>query len=151
MKDAVFRQPANLKAAFPAAHRTHHACQETLFGQRRSLRGFLPFAGPAVIASVAYMDPGNFATNIQAGARYGYGLVWVVLLANLIAMLFQALSARLGIVTGQSLAALVRSHFRRLSPLPMWVAMKSPAAGHRPRGNCRRWRSASTCFWACRC
>src|SRR5476651_2280477 len=87
------------------------AGQETLRGQRRGLRGFLPFAGPAIIASVAYMDPGNFATNVQAGARYGYGLLWVVLLAHLIAMLFQALSARIGIVTGQSLASLCRSHF----------------------------------------
>jgi manganese transport protein len=97
------------------------AGQESLLGRRRGLRGFLPFAGPAVIASVAYMDPGNFATNIQAGAGYGYGLVWVVLLANLIAMLFQALSARLGIVTGQSLAALSRAHFPRPVTLAMWV------------------------------
>ena len=71
----------------------------------------LPFAGPAVIASIAYMDPGNFATNIQAGAQYGYVLLWVVLLANLIAMLFQALSAKLGIVTGQSLAEMCRDAF----------------------------------------
>jgi manganese transport protein len=97
------------------------AGQESLSGQRRGVRGFLPFVGPAVIASVAYMDPGNFATNIQAGARYGYGLLWVVVLANLIAMLFQALSARLGIVTGQSLAALCRAHFPRPVTLAMWV------------------------------
>src|SRR6059058_5863590 len=58
----------------------------------------LLFAGPAVVASIAYMDPGNFATNIQAGAAYGYSLLWVVLLANLVAMLFQSLSAKLGIV-----------------------------------------------------
>ena len=59
------------------------------------------------------MDPGNFATNIQAGAKYGYGLLWVVLLANLIAMLFQALSAKLGIVTGRNLAEMCRDHFPR--------------------------------------
>ena len=68
--------------------------------------------GPAVIASIAYMDPGNFATNIQAGAKYGYTLLWVVLLANLIAMLFQALSAKLGIVTGRNLAEMCREQFR---------------------------------------
>ncbi len=101
--------------------RAIRAGRESLNGQRRGLRGFLPFAGPAVIASVAYMDPGNFATNIQAGARYGYGLLWVVVLANLIAMLFQALSARLGIITGQSLATLCRTHFPRPLTLSMWV------------------------------
>jgi manganese transport protein len=100
---------------------------ETLRGERRGLRGFLPFAGPAVIASVAYMDPGNFATNIQAGASYGYGLLWVVMLANLIAMLFQGLSARIGIVTGQSLASLCRIHFPRPVTLAMWVASEIAA------------------------
>src|ERR1700752_4396571 len=76
--------------------RTVEAIRETLGGRRRWHNPLL-FAGPAVIVSIAYMDPGNFATNIQAGAKYGYGLLWVVLLANLIAMLFQALSAKLGI------------------------------------------------------
>src|ERR1700722_18604471 len=94
---------------------------ESLAGRHRGLRGFLPFAGPAVIASVAYMDPGNFATNIQAGARYGYGLLWVVLLANVIAMLFQALSARIGIVTGQSIASLCRAHFLGPITAAMWI------------------------------
>jgi len=101
--------------------RTLRAGQESLSGQRRGLRGFLPFVGPAVIASVAYMDPGNFATNIQAGARHGYGLLWVVVLANLIAMLFQALSARLGIVTGYSLATLCRTQFPRPVTIAMWL------------------------------
>ena len=66
------------------------------------------------------MDPGNFATNIQAGARYGYGLLWVVLLANLVAMLFQALSAKLGIVTGRNLAELCRDQFPRPVVWAMW-------------------------------
>jgi manganese transport protein len=72
------------------------AAGEALAGQRRGLGSLLPFAGPAVMASVAYMDPGNFATNIQAGAKYNYNLLWVVVVANVIAMLFQALSAKLG-------------------------------------------------------
>src|ERR1700722_669758 len=76
--------------------RTASAGESALSGGRVNLRGMLPFIGPAVVASIAYMDPGNFATNIQAGARHGYMLLWVVLLANVIAMLFQALSARLG-------------------------------------------------------
>ena len=107
--------------------RTIFAGQEAMAGRRRGMRGFLPFAGPAVIASIAYMDPGNFATNIQAGARHGYLLLWVVVLANLIAMLFQALSARIGIVTGESLASLCRTHFPRPVVLSMWVASEAAA------------------------
>ena len=91
------------------------------------MRASLAFAGPAVVASIAYMDPGNFATNIQAGAKYGYGLLWVVLLANVIAMLFQALSAKLGIVTGRNLAELCRDHFPRPVVLAMWVVSEIAA------------------------
>jgi manganese transport protein len=80
-----------------------------------------------VIASIAYMDPGNFATNIQGGARFGYLLLWVVVLANLVAMLFQALSAKLGIVTGQSLAQLCRTHFPRPLVYAMWIASEVAA------------------------
>jgi manganese transport protein len=85
------------------------------------------FAGPAVVASIAYMDPGNFATNIQAGARYGYGLLWVVLLANLIAMLFQALSAKLGIATGRNVPELCHRHFPPAIVWQMWVASEIAA------------------------
>jgi len=99
--------------------RTALAIREVLEGRRRGAAMVLPFAGPAVVVSVAYMDPGNFATNIQAGARYGYALLWVVLLANVVAMLFQALSARLGIVTGRNLAELCRDNF----PAPLVYAM----------------------------
>ena len=101
-------------------HRTRSGMAEVLSGTRRDWRGRLLFAGPAIIASVAYMDPGNYATNIQAGAGYGYALLWVVLLANLIAMLFQALSARLGIVTGKNLAELSRDHLPRPLVWVMW-------------------------------
>jgi manganese transport protein len=101
--------------------RTIRAGQEALAGRRRGLRAFLPFAGPAVVASVAYIDPGNVATNIQAGAGFGYMLLWVVVLANLMAMLFQALSAKLGIVTGMSLAQLCRRHLPRPLVRVMWV------------------------------
>ena len=100
------------------SERTVMAAREVLAGRRGGLRAYAVFAGPAVIASIAYVDPGNFATNIQAGAKFGYGLLWVVLLANLIAMLFQALSAKLGIVTGRNLAELCRDHF---SPPVVWA------------------------------
>ena len=83
-------------------------------------RTSLLFMGPAVIASIAYIDPGNFATNIQAGSKYGYSLLWVVLAANLMAMLFQGLSAKLGIVTGRNLAELCRDQFPRPVVWLMW-------------------------------
>jgi manganese transport protein len=101
--------------------------RQVLAGQRGGLPAYWAFAGPAVIASIAYMDPGNFATNIQAGAKYGYGLLWVVLLANLVAMLFQALSAKLGIVTGRNLAELCREHFPRPVVWAMWVVSEIAA------------------------
>src|SRR5262249_62277478 len=80
---------------------TVSAAQDVLAGRssRRGLWKVLPFLGPAFVASVAYIDPGNFATNIQGGAKFGYQLVWVVLASNLMAMLVQALSAKLGIAT----------------------------------------------------
>jgi len=109
------------------AHRMQKAIREVLDGRRRGLRAFIPMAGPAVIASIAYMDPGNFATNIQAGARYGYTLLWVVLLANAIAMLFQALSAKLGIVTGRNLAEVCREEWPRPLVLVMWIVSEIAA------------------------
>jgi manganese transport protein len=105
----------------------------TVEGVRAALAGkarwFSPlfFAGPAVIASIAYMDPGNFATNIQAGSKYGYALLWVVLMANVIAMLFQALSAKLGIVTGRNLAELCRTHFPKPVVWTLWIVSEAAA------------------------
>ena len=85
------------------------------------LRRALPFIGPAVVASVAYVDPGNFATNIQAGAQHGYTLLWVVLWANLAAILVQGLSAKLGIATGRNLPELIRERFPRRLVWLYWV------------------------------
>jgi manganese transport protein len=107
--------------------RTIARSMAALGGGPGGLRTAIALGGPAVVASIAYMDPGNFATNIQAGAKYGYSLLWVVLLANIIAMLFQALSAKLGIVTGRNLAELCRDHFPRPVVLPMWVASEIAA------------------------
>ncbi|MBX6328652.1 MAG: Nramp family divalent metal transporter [Pseudolabrys sp.] len=107
--------------------RTVAAARHVLAGRPAGMRAYLAFAGPAVIASIAYMDPGNFATNIQAGAKYGYTLLWVVLAANLIAMLFQALSAKLGIVTGRNLAEMCREHFPRPVVVVMWIVSEIAA------------------------
>ncbi|KEO51477.1 hypothetical protein TP2_11325 [Thioclava pacifica DSM 10166] len=99
---------------------------EVLSGSRRRGAMWL-FFGPAVIASVAYMDPGNYATNIEAGAGYGYKLLWVVLAANLIAMLFQGISARVGIVTGKNLAELSRENFSKPVTIAMWIVSEIAA------------------------
>ena len=127
MSDATLPFPELGPEAASLTGRAMRAGQAALRGERKGVRGFLPFAGPAIVASVAYMDPGNFATNIQAGSRYGYTLLWVVVAANLIAMLFQALSARIGIVSGCSLATLCRLHFPRPVSLSMWVASEIAA------------------------
>ncbi len=87
-------------------------------------RRLLPFLGPAFIAAVAYIDPGNFATNIQSGAKYGYTLLWVVVASNLTAMLLQVLSAKLGIATGLNLAELCRERFSKPIIWVMWVVME---------------------------
>src|SRR5271157_762272 len=106
---------------------TSAALREALAGRRGRLATGWLFTGPAVVASIAYIDPGNFATNIQAGAKYGYGLLWVVLAANMIAMLFQALSAKLGIVTGRNLAEMCRDQFSRPVVLAMWIVSEIAA------------------------
>lgn len=116
----------NLITQQTLTERTSATIHDVLSGHRRGLRHMLAFAGPAVIASIAYMDPGNFATNIQAGAKFGYALLWVVVLANLIAMLFQALSAKLGIVTGRNLAEMCRERFPRARWL-MWITSEIAA------------------------
>mgnify|MGYP003337422138 CR=1 FL=1 len=89
--------------------------------QKRGLARILPFLGPAVIASIAYMDPGNFATNIQGGAQFGYALLWVILAANLMAMLIQNLSAKLGIATGKNLPETIRERWPRPVVWLYWV------------------------------
>lgn len=87
---------------------------------RRGAARLVPFLGPAFVASVAYMDPGNFATNIQGGAQFGYLLLWVILAASLMAMLIQNLSANLGIATGKNLPEMIRERWPRLA-WPYWV------------------------------
>jgi len=107
--------------ALPGELRVLRAAEKSLNGERRGLRAVLPFLGPAFIAAVAYVDPGNFATNMAGGSRYGYMLLWVVLSANLIAMLIQSMSAKLGIATGQNLAEVCRDRFPRPVVIFLWI------------------------------
>jgi manganese transport protein len=97
------------------------AARGALAGRRRGWRALLPFLGPAFIASVAYVDPGNFATNIQSGAQFGYLLLWVVVASNLMAMLIQTLSAKLGIATGRNLAEVCRDQFSPPIVFGLWL------------------------------
>jgi manganese transport protein len=116
-------------AVRPGDVRTVTAATEILEGKSREAwyRRLLPFMGPAFIASVAYVDPGNYATNIQGGAQYGYMLLWVIAASNLMAMLVQGLSAKLGIATGKNLAELCREHYPRWAVWNMWVLMEGVA------------------------
>jgi manganese transport protein len=99
--------PAGLQTVDEALHRTRFR--------------LLPFLGPAFIACVAYIDPGNFATNIAAGSRFGYRLVWVIVAANVLAMLIQTLSAKLGIATGRNLPEVCRERFSRRTSILLWI------------------------------
>ncbi len=105
---------------------TLKSANEVLTGtsKKGALARILPFLGPAFIASVAYVDPGNFATNIQGGAQFGYMLLWVIVASNLMAMLIQTLSAKLGIASGRNLAEMCREQYPRPVAVGMWVLME---------------------------
>ncbi len=120
------KEPKGLEGHKPGDAGTVAAAAEVLAGdsQKNWFARLLPFMGPAFIASVAYIDPGNFATNIQGGAQFGYTLLWVIVASNLMAMLLQALSAKLGIATNTNLAEHCRNQFPRPIVLGMWVLME---------------------------
>src|SRR5579883_991112 len=103
------------------------AAHKAISGRSRGLVALLPFIGPAFIASIAYIDPGNFATNVAAGARFGYDLLWVILVANLMAMLLQTLAAKLGIATGKNLAELCREHYSVAVCRFFWITQEITA------------------------
>jgi manganese transport protein len=107
--------------ALPGEAAVAAAAHRSLSGDARGLARILPFLGPAFIAAVAYIDPGNFATNISGGAKFGYLLLWIVLAANLVAMLVQSQSAKLGIATGKNLAELCRERFSRRTSVGLWL------------------------------
>ncbi|OWR27719.1 divalent metal cation transporter [Saccharibacillus sp. O23] len=101
--------------------RTEQAAQAVLNGETKGLKRLLPFLGPAFIAAVAYIDPGNFATNITAGSKYGYMLLWVIFASNLMAVLIQSLSAKLGIATGRNLPEVARDRFPKGVSVFLWI------------------------------
>jgi manganese transport protein len=107
--------------AIPGQSRITDAAERALSGERRGVRAVLPFLGPAFIAAVAYVDPGNFATNMAGGSQFGYALLWVVLMANLMAMLVQSMSAKLGIATGRSLPEVCRDRFGFRVVVLLWL------------------------------
>ncbi|MEK4513744.1 Nramp family divalent metal transporter [Paenibacillus sp. FSL H8-0122] len=102
-------------------HTNKHSAQSVLNGDVKGLKRLLPFLGPAFIASVAYLDPGNFATNITAGSKYGYLLLWVIFASNLMAVLIQSLSAKLGIATGKNLPEVAREKFPKGVSIFLWI------------------------------
>lgn len=121
------KQPLKSSGTKPAnINSTSRDAKAVLSGKSRKgwLARLLPFLGPAFIASIAYVDPGNFATNIQGGAQFGYELLWVILGSNLMAMLLQALSAKLGIASGKNLAELCRENYSRPVVWVMWGLME---------------------------
>ena len=121
------RANVGVEDVLPGEAATLRAAQASLSGESKGLRGLWPFLGPAFIAAVAYIDPGNFATNIAGGAKYGYLLLWVVLAANLMAMLVQTLSAKLGIATGRNLPETCRDNFSRPVSIALWIQAEAIA------------------------
>ncbi|AHN20212.1 MULTISPECIES: Nramp family divalent metal transporter [Lysinibacillus] len=97
------------------------AAEAVLDGDIKGWQRILPFLGPAFIAAVAYIDPGNFATNITAGSQYGYLLLWVIAFSNLMAVLIQSLSAKLGIATGKNLPEIARENFSKKTSIFLWI------------------------------
>jgi manganese transport protein len=112
---------AAVEDVLPGEAAVARAARRSLEGHARGPARVWPFLGPAFVAAVAYIDPGNFATNIAGGAKFGYLLLWVVLAANLIAMVVQTQSAKLGIATGRNLAELCRETFSRRASIGLWI------------------------------
>src|ERR671937_1618749 len=110
-----------------ATARTADDAVRVLRGERRGGFRVVPFLGPAFVACVAYIDPGNFATNIAGGSKFGYTLVWVIVASNVMAMLIQYLSAKLGVVTGRNLPEVCREHFSRRVSIGLWLQAEAIA------------------------
>jgi manganese transport protein len=113
--------------ALPGEQRVLEEAERSLRGERRGVRRLWPFLGPAFVAAVAYVDPGNFATNVAGGSQFGYLLLWVILASNLMAMLVQTLSAKLGIATGRNLAEVCRERFPRPVAIGLWLQAEAIA------------------------
>lgn len=105
----------------PGETATIRSAEAALDGKTGGFKGLLPFLGPAFIAAVAYIDPGNYATNVAAGSKYGYMLLWVILLSNIMAVLIQSMSAKLGIATGKNLPTISRERFAKPTTIGLWI------------------------------
>ena len=114
-------ETGDVEAVLPGEAAVARAARASLDGHTRGIPRVWPFLGPAFIAAVAYIDPGNFATNIAGGAKFGYLLLWVVVAANLMAMLIQTQSAKLGIATGKNLPEACRENFSRKTSIGLWI------------------------------
>lgn len=102
--------------------KNHSKSAKSVFSEEvKGWKRILPFLGPAFIAAIAYIDPGNFATNIAAGSKYGYLLLWVILFSNIMALIIQSLSAKLGIATGKNLAEVAREEFPKPVSIGLWI------------------------------
>ncbi|MDQ8045802.1 MAG: Nramp family divalent metal transporter, partial [Solirubrobacteraceae bacterium] len=114
--------PTAAERALPGEHRVSQAAHASLDqAGGRGIKRLLPFLGPAFVASIAYVDPGNFATNISGGAKFGFTLLWVIVSANLMAMLIQSQSAKLGIATGRNLPEMCREQFGKKMRVSLWA------------------------------
>src|SRR5215831_5574394 len=102
--------------SLPEAHRSVHIPKGVGW-----LRRFLAFAGPGYLVSVGYMDPGNWATDLAGGSKFGYTLLWVILVSNLMAQLLQTLCVRLGLVTGKDLAQACREYYKKPAAISLWL------------------------------
>jgi manganese transport protein len=120
-RGAAATDEATVEDVLPGEAAVARAARASLDGRSRGPARVWPFLGPAFIAAVAYIDPGNFATNVAGGAKFGYLLLWVVVAANLIAMLIQTQSAKLGIATGKNLPELCRETFSRPASIGLWL------------------------------
>jgi manganese transport protein len=123
----LVRQVVTGDDALPGELRVIEAAERVLSGERRGVRAVLPFLGPAFIAAVAYIDPGNFATDMAGGSEFGYMLLWVVLAANLMAILVQSMSAKLGIAAGRSLPEVCRDRFPFRVVVLLWLQAEAVA------------------------
>jgi manganese transport protein len=121
LRTEISNGDASLQKSIVSTDKTVEAARAAIVGKTKGLRALIPFIGPAFVASIAYVDPGNFATNIQSGSQFGYKMLWVVVLANLMALLLQNMSAKVGIATGKNLPELCRDHFPRWVSFVMWI------------------------------
>src|SRR5215210_9291346 len=118
MKSEPSVQPNPNQPNLPSLSEVHRSVP---ISDKSWLRRLLSFSGPGYLVSVGYMDPGNWGTDLAGGAKYGYALLWVILVSNLMAILLQTLCARLGLVTGRDLAQACRDYYKKPAAIALWL------------------------------